>query len=142
MLSRRDRVAAGDMLSAARRAIEYAPGVSPEQFSSDRMRADAKMAALMIVGEACKRVSPDGRRELPDVRWRDLSDIRQFVMHKYFLVDPAELHQAVSESLPDLVAELAPHFAKQARPTSSECLLRSTAVANLQDREPESQCQR
>ncbi|MCC6744204.1 MAG: DUF86 domain-containing protein [Acidobacteria bacterium] len=95
MPSRRDRVAAGDMLSAARRAIEYALGVSPAQFSSDRMRVDAKMAALTIVGEASKRVSPDGRRELPDVRRRDLSDIRQFVVHKYFLVAPAELHQAV-----------------------------------------------
>lgn len=108
MLSRRDRVAAEDMLVAARRAVQYALSVSPVEFATDRMRVDATMAALMIVGEASKRVSPDGRRDLQGVDWRELSDIRQYVVHKYFLVDPTELHRAVAESLPELVATLEP----------------------------------
>ena len=55
-----------------------------------------------------RRVSPDGRRELTSVNRRELADIRQYVVHTYVLVDPAELHQAVAESLRDLVDALEP----------------------------------
>jgi uncharacterized protein with HEPN domain len=91
MLSKRDRVAATDMLAAARRAVDLAATVNPEAFARDRMRIDAAMAAVMIVGEASKRISVEGRSEFEGISWRELSDVRQFVVHKYFLVDPGEL---------------------------------------------------
>jgi uncharacterized protein with HEPN domain len=76
-----------DMLSAARRAIDYALSVGPESFAGDRMRVDATVAAVMIVGEASKRISGEGRREIPGVEWRSLSDVRQYVVHKYLSVE-------------------------------------------------------
>lgn len=94
------------MLAAARRAVDYALSVEVDLFTADRMRVDATMAAVMIVGEASKRISVDGRREIPDVDWRALSDVRQYVVHKYFLVDASELHRAVAETIRGLVPVL------------------------------------
>jgi uncharacterized protein with HEPN domain len=60
MLSRRDRLAARDMLRAARRALTYA-AVEEVEFATDEMRQDAAMHALTVLGEASKRLSPEGR---------------------------------------------------------------------------------
>ena len=95
-----------DMLAAARRAVDYALSVEPDSFASDRMRVDATMAAVMIVGEASKRISVEGQREIPGVDWHALSDVRQYVVHKYFLVDASELHRAVAETIHGLVPVL------------------------------------
>jgi uncharacterized protein with HEPN domain len=106
MLSRRDKLSALDMLNAARRAIRYARAVDEAEFVGDEMRVDAAMNALSVLGEASKRISPDGRRELPGLNWRQLADIRQFVVHKYFLVDPLELRETILREIPAIVGVL------------------------------------
>lgn len=103
MLARRDQLSAVDMLDAARRALRYATEVDQEQFNCDEMRVDAAMNAIAVVGEASKRISPDGRRELAGIDWRKYSDLRQFVVHKYFLVEPLELRTTILEDLPPLI---------------------------------------
>lgn len=106
MLGKRDRLSIQDMLNAASRAVRYASEVSEREFEIDEMRLDAAMNALAIIGEASKRVSPDGRRQLPEIDWRRLADLRQFVVHKYFQVEPAELRRTLLEELPVLIARL------------------------------------
>ena len=106
MLSRRDKLSARDMLNAARRALRYAGDVDEPAFAGDEMRVDAAMNALSVVGEASKRISPDGRRAFPGLDWRRLADIRQFIVHKYFLVDPLELRETILREIPAIVAVL------------------------------------
>ncbi len=113
MLNKRDSVAAKDMLGAARRAVDYATTVSIEEFARDRMRIDAAMAAVMIVGEASKRISVEGRSEFEGINWRELSDVRQYVVHKYFLVDPGELHRAKVETVTGMIPALELALAKE-----------------------------
>lgn len=104
MLSKRDRAAAFDMLAAAKRALRYATEVDDDAFARDEMRRDAATNALTILGEASKRVSVPSRGAFSGLNWRELSDIRQFVVHKYFLVDPKELRKTILERIPAIIA--------------------------------------
>lgn len=103
MLSRRDRAAASDMLAAGRRALRYASEVDQDAFVADEMRRDASMNALAVLGEASKRISVEGRSPFGELDWRGLADIRQFVVHKYFLVDPIELRKTILDRVPEIL---------------------------------------
>ncbi len=50
-----------DMLQASRKAVNYARGLSEEQFEASSLHQDAILRQLTIVGEAAKRVSAEFR---------------------------------------------------------------------------------
>jgi Protein of unknown function DUF86 len=50
-----------DMLQASQKALNYAPGLSEEQFGASSLHQDAILRQLTIVGEAAKRVSVEFR---------------------------------------------------------------------------------
>jgi uncharacterized protein with HEPN domain len=55
-----------DMLQASRKTIEYARGLSEEQFRVSGLHQDAILRQLTIVGEAAKRVSTEFRVSHPE----------------------------------------------------------------------------
>lgn len=42
---------------------------------------------LTIIGEAAKNVSPELRRQYPDIPWREIAGMRDRIVHHYFGVD-------------------------------------------------------
>lgn len=97
-----------DMLQASRKTIEYARGLSEEQFQASGLYQDAILRQLTIVGEAAKRVSVEFRASHPEVPWRQISGFRDIVVHDYARVDLQEVWRIVQEDLPALVTLLEP----------------------------------
>ena len=97
-----------DMLQASRKALEYARGLSEEQFGESDLHQDAILRRLTIVGEAAKRVSVEFRLNHPGVPWRQVAGFRDVVVHDYSRVDLEEVWRIVQEDLPALVTLLEP----------------------------------
>jgi uncharacterized protein with HEPN domain len=95
-----------DMLQASRKALEYARGLSGEQFHASELHQDAILRQLTVVGEAAKRVSAQFRASHPEVPWRLVAGFRDVVVHEYSRVDLQEVWRIISEDLPVLVAIL------------------------------------
>jgi uncharacterized protein with HEPN domain len=55
-----------------------------EAFRSDRMRQDAIIRKLEVIGEAVKRLSDETRRREPAIRWRQIAGLRNHSSHAYF----------------------------------------------------------
>ena len=91
-----------DMLQASRKTIEYARGLSEEQFQASGLHQDAILRQLTIVGEAAKRVSIEFRASHHEVPWRQISGFRDVVVHDYARVDLQEVWRIVQEDLPTL----------------------------------------
>ena len=97
-----------DMLQSALKALDYAGGLSENQFMTDSLRQDAILRQLTILGEACKKISIELRTAHPEMPWRKVAGFRDVVVHDYFGVDLKEVWRIVRDDLPWLVKLLEP----------------------------------
>lgn len=94
------------MMDAARRACEIAAGKVVERLEPESESALALARLLEIIGEAATHVSAETRSKVPDVPWRDLSDTRNRIIHRYFDVDLEIVGAIVRDDLPALLESL------------------------------------
>jgi uncharacterized protein with HEPN domain len=68
---------------------------------------DAVVRRIEIVGEAARRVSQETRDKYPQIPWREMTNMRNLVIHEYDSVDIKQVWDTVQNKLPPLVEELA-----------------------------------
>jgi len=95
-----------DILAAARLALAYTAGKTPEQFLADTQCQDAVIRRLEVIGEAVRRISDQTRAAFPKVPWKDMVAMRNVMIHEYDDVDLTVVWDTVQAHLPALVAEL------------------------------------
>jgi uncharacterized protein with HEPN domain len=74
------------ILDAINDIKEYA-SVGEAVFLTDRMRQDAIIRKLEIVGEAVKRLPDHTRARRPEIPWKQIAGMRDRLTHAYFGVD-------------------------------------------------------
>lgn len=85
---RRDyKIYLNDILDAIGRIEEYTKGMSLASFKSDRMRQDAVVRNLIVIGEAAKNLPESARPVSKNVDWNKIAGLRDIVVHQYFNVD-------------------------------------------------------
>jgi uncharacterized protein with HEPN domain len=94
------------MLDAAETAIGLAAGLERDVFLGDRVLVDAAIKNITVVGEAASRVPDEVARRWPEIPWRDIRDMRNFIVHEYFGVNPDVLWGTIQDDLPALVPVL------------------------------------
>ena len=55
---------------------------------------------LTIIGEAAKNISPQLRKEFPDIPWKATAGMRDKIMHHYFGVDYEAVFETIRVDLP------------------------------------------
>lgn len=81
-------------------------GRGDETFLADRVLQAAGAAITGRIGEAARRLPDDFRAEFPEVRWKQIVDIRNRVAHDYRGVDPAIVWSTLELAVPDLIHQL------------------------------------
>ncbi len=81
-----ERFYLGHIQSAISDIRTYA-SVGEESFLADRMRQDAIIRKLEIIGEAVKRLSEATRAQRPEIPWKQIAGMRDRLTHAYFGVD-------------------------------------------------------
>ena len=67
--------------------------------SDERLRRDAILYNLVIVGEAVKGLAEDTKAKRPEVPWRQISGLRDLLTHEYFRIDMEEITKIVDRDL-------------------------------------------
>jgi uncharacterized protein with HEPN domain len=84
-------------------------------FTQDKKQADlgtnimlrrALTMSIGIIGEAASRISDEWREVHPNVPWRDIISMRNYLFHAYHTLDDAILWKTATESVPSLVTQL------------------------------------
>src|SRR5512137_2629627 len=57
---------------------------------------------LSIIGEAAKNLSPQLRKQYPDIPWKATAGMRDKIMHHYFGVDYEAVFETIRRDLPVL----------------------------------------
>ncbi len=84
---RNDRTYLAHIRDAIETIAEYIEGVAWEQFSMNKMMIDAVVRELEIIGEASNNLTEEFRQKYPDMSWRRMKDMRNFLIHEYFGVN-------------------------------------------------------
>ena len=80
----RDHAAFLDILEQIEVIEEYMDGVATyDDFSSGRMRRDAVVHRIEIIGEAMTRISPELRGAHQEIPWQQIRGMRNFLSHVY-----------------------------------------------------------
>ncbi len=95
-----------DMLEHAQKARNFVEGMSGDEFLRDEKTVFAAIRALEIVGEAAKQVPDSVREQHPDIAWRDISRMRDKLIHHYFGVNLKLVWKTLQDDLPVLIPKL------------------------------------
>ena len=106
MSKRMDSDLLNDIQEAIRRIINYTAGMSYETFLADIKTQDAVIRNLEIIGEATKNLSERLRLKNPLIPWKNMSSVRDRLIHHYFGVNLDIVWQIVTVDLPDVASEL------------------------------------
>lgn len=91
-----------DILSSVEQTIEYTGNLLFEDILKDRMRIDAIVRNLEIIGEAPGKVPQEVRDKYPAVEWRKISDFRNVLIHEYFEIDYEIMWDIIKKKVPEL----------------------------------------
>jgi uncharacterized protein with HEPN domain len=86
MSERDSKLLVEDILSCIGKIERYTLNLSFEDFLHDELRIDAVVRNLEVIGEASKRIHPDFKQS-SHIPWREISGVRNKIVHEYFGVD-------------------------------------------------------
>ena len=92
-----------DILDAMTAIQDYTAGMDLNSFTEDRKTVDAVVRNFTIIGEATNRIPEQVINENPEIPWREMSDMRNIVVHEYFGVSDKILWETIQSDLPPLV---------------------------------------
>jgi uncharacterized protein with HEPN domain len=91
-----------DMVEFCDQVLLYTAGHDLPGLSADRMRFDATMRNLELIGEAATHVPPEVREAAPDIPWRLIVGLRNRLIHAYLSIEPETVWLIITEHVPPL----------------------------------------
>ncbi|MBQ6562210.1 MAG: DUF86 domain-containing protein [Paludibacteraceae bacterium] len=85
--SLRDKTRLEHILEAIERLEKYAGSLSREELEADVLRYYGIVKNIEIIGEAANMLTSLFKETHPEVEWRPISNMRNFLVHEYFQVD-------------------------------------------------------
>jgi uncharacterized protein with HEPN domain len=92
--------------NSLKRIIFYASNVTKEVFLEDIQMQDACIRQIEIMGEATKKISDAFKEKYPEIPWKDMSGMRDKLIHDYLDVDLNIVYQTVAIDIPVLLPKI------------------------------------
>jgi len=97
-LKRGDRERLDDIAEA----ITTIQAHAADRRSNQRIRRDALLYNLLILGEAVKALGDETKARRPEVPWRQIGGLRDVLAHEYYRIDLTEIESILKRDLPAL----------------------------------------
>lgn len=95
-----------DMLDAISKIEKFLSDFDFETFSKDDKTQFAVIRALEIIGEASKKIPNNIKISYSNVPWREISGMRDKLIHDYFGVDIDVVWKTAVEDIPSVLNSL------------------------------------
>jgi uncharacterized protein with HEPN domain len=91
-----------DILDAVNAIEQFRSGIEFQGFSQNLEKIFAVSRAIEIIGEAVKRIPDSVISQYLDILWRDITGMRDKLIHDYFNTDVEIIWKAVQQDVPQL----------------------------------------
>lgn len=99
---KRDNAYLQHMLDATSNMEKFMEGVTKEEFLKNVEKQYAVLRGFEIIGEAAKNVSRALKKKYPYIPWREITGMRNKLIHQYFGVNLDLVWETVKTKLPEL----------------------------------------
>jgi len=99
---KRDEVFIRHILDEITFLIDSSKGLEYEGLIKDETLKRAFVRSLEVIGEATKNISSEFRQKYPDIEWRELTGLRDKLIHRYFGVQWEIVWDVVKNKIPQL----------------------------------------
>lgn len=96
------RLYLNDILNAMISIEKFVEGMSLDAFKEDDKTSSAVIRKFEIIGEASKNVSEEIKEKYPEVPWKEMSGMRDKLIHTYFGVNYRLVWTAIKERIPQV----------------------------------------
>ncbi len=94
------------ILDCIRKIKEFSEGISFREFSSNELIQDAIIRNIEIIGEASKKISSDTKQIYFEIPWKEISGMRDKLIHDYLGVDVEVVWRTIKEDIPILESQI------------------------------------
>ena len=108
-----------DIEKSCGKIVHYTAGLERDEAFADELRLDGILFNLHVIGEAVKNLPQEVRQRYPDVPWREIAGLRDFVAHAYFALDLEILWDAIRRDVPSLLSRIGEILELEDRTTES-----------------------
>ncbi len=91
-----------DILDAMDSIEEFVEGIDFEEFKKDDRTVSAVIRKFEIIGEASKNIPEEIRQEHSQIPWKEMSGMRDRLIHSYFRVDFSLVWVAIKDRIPKI----------------------------------------
>jgi len=91
-----------DILEAIKKGTEFISDISFEKFEEDEKTQYALIRAIEIIGEASKKIPNEIKAEYSEIPWREISGMRDKLIHDYIGVNTEVIWKTAIEDFPTL----------------------------------------
>ncbi len=105
-MENKDLVRLKHMLDSAEAILSFAKGKRRTSLDKDRLLLSAVLRELEIIGEAAGRISLKTKKRFPQFPWKELTGMRNRLIHAYFDVDHDIIWKTIREYLPSFKKQL------------------------------------
>lgn len=84
----------------------FSKGITQEEFFKDALRQNAIIRSIEVIGEAAKNLPSAFKKKHPAIPWKDITGMRDKLIHNYFGVDLKTVWKVVKEDLPKLKSQI------------------------------------
>ncbi|MDE0668078.1 MAG: DUF86 domain-containing protein [Acidimicrobiia bacterium] len=95
-----------DMIECCTKVEEYTAGLDHDTFFATDAINDAVLWNLAILGEAANSVAESIRNAHPEIPWREITGMRNRLVHGYLRIDDNTLWEVICEGIPELLPQL------------------------------------
>jgi uncharacterized protein with HEPN domain len=95
-----------DILEAIDKIEQYTKNMMVSEFKKNQLVVDAVIRNFEIIGEASAHIPHAVRSAYPDVPWKQMTAMRNILIHEYFGVNLGTVWQTVQTRLPALKQQL------------------------------------
>lgn len=105
-MSRSSNQRIADIIHCCEKILRFTSGMNREQFAQRELVMDAILRNIEIIGEAAKSLPEDVRSRMPNIEWKKIAGMRDWLAHVYFQVDEEIVWDAVETKVPELLRTL------------------------------------
>jgi uncharacterized protein with HEPN domain len=95
-----------DILIYCEKIQGFTIGLSFETFIADELRLLSVIRCLEVIGEACKKIPPEIKVQYPEITWKTIAGMRDYLIHDYMGVNNQLVWKTAINDIPDLLKNI------------------------------------